>query len=209
MKKGLLVLALVGCLASSASADNWVWFQTADAGAQGQVLELSVDVGARATWNVAMMLSSDEALTGWAEDLWGDTTQLSAANLAYGNFPAPSASSAGVAVNAGGVLTQGSFGQNFVAPFTPPGLYTLFTFDLTWAPTVAGLDLYINNIIGSNGWGNTVYPYYVPMVHFAGGPLFYCGAGADAGPVIHLQSTPEPATLVLLGFGALALIRRR
>jgi hypothetical protein len=210
----LLALMMVGCLATGASAANTVWFATDTAGGMGQMLELEGYVGEVNTYTVSMMLDQGDTFSGWAEDLAlssaGAQGATSVSGIAYGTW-GPAYQSGVAAYDVGGFLASGAW-QNAQPPFVQPGDYTLMTFELTWTPAALGDEDWIENWIGGAGWGNDVASpdYYAPFVSFGDNPPFWTiYTGYSAGPVIHLTAVPEPATLVLLGIGALALIRRR
>jgi hypothetical protein len=104
----------------------------------------------------------------------------------------------------------GSYGgAGFAAPYQPTGaaqfLGTLYvvvdkTQDHADVTTVFAR-------VGNAGWGDT--NFLSAQVSYAGGPF---GSAPNTGlaPVIQFVNiVPEPATLALLGLGAIALIRRR
>jgi len=211
-----LVAALaVVSAASAANAANSVWYSSGASGGSGTVLELSCDTtnAGSCVYNVTMNVDGDDAvgLIAWASNLSSSNPldSASGAAIAAGN-PFNSAAQAGTG-GAGLNLLSGSQGQTFGAPLT--GTSQLITFTLTHNYVVGSLGL--SSVIteqasdGSTGvvWAGGDGDY--ASVSVGGGPAAPHSEGTIGGIGIRITNTPEPATLSLLGLGALALIRRR
>lgn len=125
--------------------------------------------------------------------------------LTDGSFDAVPATTIGTGISGSFATVQGVSGTSEFDPFV--------VFNAT------GNKFQVNSITGSaigtfdgTAGGNAAYGNGVLNYAFSGGYLFVSGFDGTAGnriDVYSTQSVPEPATLVLLGFGAAAALRRR
>ncbi|HPF41601.1 MAG TPA: PEP-CTERM sorting domain-containing protein [Phycisphaerae bacterium] len=221
MKKNLFMLAaLVGALIapSVSNAAATVWFEYAGGdvaqtggGAANEtlVLEKSNAPGTY-TFSVTMWSNvTDIGVFGANTTLLADgpiTTTSAVLNGPPNGLPTP-ANGLGVegpgpiAVNFGGIAI---FGTGYL------GLSNMgtFTFEINKTDLIGDINIYA--VIGGQRWGNANSTG--TQVSFGpNGPVdgAVIGAGSDGLPVITITQVPEPATLSLLGLGAIALIRRR
>lgn len=197
VRKGLRALAFVSCLAgaSVASADTLVWF-TSPSGTLGANNVLTLP--GPGTYTVTAMAQTSD-LAGYSIDLIrGSDTGIAASNVTYlvdtwsvvedvpfYNFDEFALWGAG----------EAALGE----PSLTGGPHPLFSFDLTIAPGSTG------NI--SAGIGIATFAP-TQLITFGASTPVDAGDSSAVGnvPVIVI---PEPASLVLLGIGALALVRRR
>lgn len=225
----IVAIAAVLAVASAANATTHVWFTASaptgqagitQAGGNGSPAMLTCNTtAANATcgWTITMAFANDaadELMASWAVDLdlrapkAGGTVAASAFAYVANNFtshapanPTLNGSSTSLVKFADGLDLSGggSSGGN------------LASFVLTVSKQAAG-DVGVSNIYMTTGgveWAGNFGDY--PDISAAGNPVNVGGgaAGNDLGNVIKITNAPEPATLSLLGLGALALIRRR
>jgi hypothetical protein len=228
-------LGLVAALATSSYGAGFAWYEAVATSpnasvvsqGQGQTLLLECDkLVAPCTWNVTLKLNMlDGGAAGWALDLGNtNTDKVSVANAnVLVNAVAAAFQTPGTIDNAGGILMQGQAGGNATGGGAPAGLYDLMTFTLSKGPgtnlgvtdifaAIGGAEFGGNDPGAPPGGGADVYEVIGvgPNAPRAGYSLGGASSGAyEALPVISIRNIPEPATLSLLGLGALSLIRRR
>ncbi|MBN2561211.1 MAG: PEP-CTERM sorting domain-containing protein [Phycisphaerae bacterium] len=214
--KLLLAIAVVAMFTSTASAHNYVWWEATDGvatyGELGQMLTLPCP----GTYEVSMWLKSDEVLYAWASDL---TSNIAGCPLIsdfdydlwvkpgktgyyypFGTVNWGVVTGPGFITNADGATLAGAPAS---ADSYYPNGYKLCHFTLECTPDCCGAVL--TSSTGTGGWGATSPNF---MVQFGDNDALNPRlVGTVHGPVI--MCIPEPATLVLLGFGGLALLRRR
>lgn len=205
----LLAFALVVGVASTADAYYQVWWtasggpvvsQGASDGSTDLVLDGS---GGAATWHIEMYLAMDAATSsGWSASILGDTDTLSSSVPTYGDWGPVFFSGTPTAPGAGGILNDGQSQGNFGGT---GGTAMLVEWDLSY-DGIGALDQVLIYAPTSSGWGSSD-PGGFPTVAFGTSAPTVMSGGESFPGVITI--VPEPATLALLGFGVLALIRRR
>lgn len=211
MVRGLLVALLVAGVASTAGADYQSWFTSpSGVGGAGQVLE--IDPGAAAGDYVITMHVSygaeDLPWYAWANDFvatpglsmtesdftYTDPFDVHGYTETFGDGP-------DLAAGLGGY-------DNNPGDFPGAASYTLCTFTIHKA--IEG-EAWMYVEVNTNEWAqydSISWTYFVPTVQFGDNAPVMAGDGAAPGNAV-IHWTPEPATLALVGLGALALIRRR
>jgi len=191
---------------------------------QGQALMLECDklvAPGGCTWDVTFMYTAaDGGGAGWAVDLNSPSfSKLSITNATSLNTPLSNAGQQHGAPGsaAGGFFTGpdwllGDAGGIANPPLGGPLAATaLQTFTLVAGPGGAvGLDN-IYAMIGIGAWGGNDTPSSTELVALGSNGAVSGEITGDLLPeaVIVVNNIPEPATLSLLAFGAIALIRRR
>lgn len=194
--KGIWAVALVAGLAAAsvASAQTPVWFTSPSGTNQGPGMALMLP--GPGTYTVTAMARAN-ALEGYSIDLFRySEAGISASNHSY--------LIAGWEVNdtivpTGGDLLLGAVGQAriFAAPVS--GDIPLFRFDLTVDPGASG-----------GVYAGIGFAAFAPFQQVAFGPNNPIdGSDANAVAADAVIVIPEPATLTLLGLGAVVMLRRR
>jgi hypothetical protein len=223
MKKNMfMVAALVGALAMPAISQGaaTVWFEyvggdgaPTSGGGPGETLVIEKP-NAPGTYHFTINMVANVTDVG----IYGNITTLladgpvAASDLTVVPPPggAPNAASGlgtpgpgPIAVNFGGAVFSGN-------GYLGPDLL-MATIDLTIVKLGGEMgDVGIYPVIGTTLWGDQFFG--APDVSFGpNGPVSgaVAGAGANGLPSVVIHWVPEPATLSLLGLGAIALIRRR
>lgn len=225
MKKNMfMVAALVGAFAMPAISQGaaHVWFELSDAGTSGVtqvsggldqtlILDKPADPGIY-TFTLSMKANIDQGVLGHSTDLAADGP-VAAGPFAGINPGVPDF----FFTNAPGNLPPeaGTFaddiGSSVVGQYL--GQVTLGTIEITIDKTNGPIgEINIFARVGGLGWGDSSADgapdvYYGPNAALDGNPV----AGTPYGDlaVVTIRQVPEPATMSLLGLGALALIRRR
>ena len=213
----LLVLTLVG----TATATEYLWFEvigsTPDNLVQGPENDLSFDAMPGDAFHIGIYLSDAGAGTrGFGMELSSDGT-IGAANAVvnlWDNHPVnntydvPATTILELTSNTVGiapVLGSGTLIAEFdlfvgAGPDGPVGIGGGWTYAVALAT-------------GHPVWGGYYHDSYIGDYYQGTGVIGGCNHGyagtAWADDVITINRIPEPATLVLLGLGAVALLRRR
>lgn len=222
MKRIVTLLAAVAMLAASsvASAADNIWFSlvstsdasiTANTQGPGQTLDLNKPLPGPATVRIAVHLTNNlyPAMAGWTMSLAssvGGTFANGAVSGSYDQVIDGVVNGASVAnIGAGSSGLNGSAG-------------VIYAFDLVLAGPIGV------NVTGDFGAQGALYSNGFRWYGFVGAnPISYGAAGYVSPPEAPFQTdvtpgwgslpvitvTPEPTTLVLLGMGAVALLRRR
>jgi len=197
MKK---IVALVAVLAmvSVAGASEQVWFTSPGASVQGAP-GVSMTLPSAGSYTVQVWLSATDLIYGY--DIGLKSTAANAGS--NGGFPGNGASGWLMPFSSVGTGMQlFHLGQYGFSTWTG-GPVNVATFTLT---AVANSEIIGGSHEDGYGWsddqGNAVAAQYGAFWNADGNP----GSWAN-GPAITVL--PEPATLVLLGLGAVALLRRR
>lgn len=231
MKRTFLSMGIVALLAANTYGAGEGWY-TATAGGpgasvisqgQGAALVLECDKGispAGCTWDVTFNYQAlDGGGQGWAVDL--NSPAFAKLSITNQNSTNNALSGAGAihgapgAVFGGGIVGPdwllGDAGGVAAAPLPGAALLVLQTFTLN-ANGTASLGAHpIFAQIGGNAWGGNDTAEFSELVKLGSNdPVSGSPTGELlANPVIIVNNVPEPATLSLLAFGAIALIRRR
>lgn len=231
MKRTLLSMGVVALLAANTYGAGSGWYTavaTSPGGSvvssgQGAALVLECDKQvspAGCTWDVTFMYTAaDGGGAGWAVDLNSPSfAKLSITNATTLNTPlanvaqahgAPGSAAGGFFVgpewllgDAGGVANP-PLGGALAAT-------ALQTFTLVAGSQGTGIDN-IYAMMGIGAWGGNDTPSFTELVALGSNAPVSGEITGDLLPeaVIVVRNIPEPATLSLLAFGAIALIRRR
>lgn len=221
---GKLVVAVLIALAvpAAATADVQLWWEMAP-GSMGTVMNSGPDQMLLIEKDAApgtyyfdlrlMGLVTAGTMNGHANDVYGDLADITAltATPSIGwLIPAPNQG-----INVAPDLLAENIGE---APFPPP-----FGPDLPLDPN-SGVVEYMRleieitkpSATGATSWdihqgvGASLYAPAGTFLTFGpNAPVDAADQSVSHMPVVRIYNIPEPATLALLGFGALALIRRR
>jgi hypothetical protein len=201
MKAGKIGLALLAVcmLVSTANAYEYVWFESGGLGGKGNVLELDMEHGSLPV-TIEVWAEINGAYTAWGNDFPSDG--IIGSNIVHGTaFP-------DYTTGAPGQAAIGVSGANTTQNVS--GTVMLFSFDIELPSSAMPSDYFYIWAAGptANNWGpGWVYIYFGGDTEDTYVGTYY-GAW-ESGPLLKVHVVPEPATLALLGFGALALIRRR
>ncbi len=226
MKKIATLVAAVALLAASSvatAADN-AWFTleggpgTVVTSGPGNTLIVEKDAGSSATLRIGYNFNSSFGpMASWSIAL--NTAGDLGATSSFGN--GANGGLSGYTVNTG-TLANGSssFNVGQVSTNNPAngttGLAYLFDLTVSAGPLGSGA-----SVTGDFGGAEQAYSSGFYWYGFVGAnPISYGRTGGYTGavdvtpgwgslPVIIVRNVPEPATIALLGLGALALIRRR
>jgi hypothetical protein len=235
----LLAAVIVVGLVSTAKAVNMVWWEAEPMNGdsfviqQGEGLNLELQCGLeiyplpmRCEWNITMYLRNDQGISGWANDLgtMPDDDSMSVEGFEYMTwyqspkglgyyYPFDYVNYAATTGSGDALLTNtAAFRLGTIGPPLPqyyPNGYPLLRFTLSkdktpeWVPGWTDI-----HTTGSDlgEWDATWYS----IIQFGDNPPIWNFPGnSPAGPVISVFNIPEPATITLLGLGALLLARRR
>lgn len=236
MRRILLALALVAMATSAASAATTVWWEmvgsncgATSTGGSGQTLVIEKPLVAPAgfyEFELVMKASADAAastqgMTGYRSTLWMPPADVGIKTLTaavvdnpFNWTPAPVLN-----INVGQRLFDNSgrargTGQQPLYAGNSPQILMHITLKINVPTEPFCEEEFIYQTVGLGLFGyaplgqNTVK--FGPNNFVPGGTAVDTWAGASATlPVIRIHAIPEPATLALLGFGFLALLRRR
>ncbi|MCG8404992.1 MAG: hypothetical protein MI923_07330 [Phycisphaerales bacterium] len=206
----IAVLAFV----SPANA-NQVWFETADGllGGPGQVLELTINTADSPTSTtfeiVAKANVTELGWGGFGVDLFGDPAdagKLSASN--WTNLsPFTQSGSNGVGGSAPDLMT-GGFHLSFINGIAS-GEFDLFSFTLTKEKAQGDSNISeVEFVVGVVEFAQGDFLNPIASFDVAGNGVIFGDIGVSGGTVIRITNIPEPATLPLFGFCAIAILRR-
>ena len=206
MKKNFVLAALALAafvVPSTAFGAASVYFRIAgDAGSNSAGNVLVIDDAGPGSVNIEMVADvTDVSLFSVSTTLRNAGPGSAALSGLVSNAPLGGAPTPPTAINAGPVLAQNFGAATFSGPgfLGPDIVLSTFTLDYDGEGSITAE-------IGNLLWAQS---NFLPAdVQFADGPLVSGGQiGAGGNTVISI--VPEPATLSLLGLGAVALIRRR
>lgn len=216
--KSLVAALAVLAMSGSASAANNVWFAHVSGanGAEGSQLGLTVDSVGQASFDMAVWVNNtaadnnaSDALVNYAISLVGGDSRFSVSDWTN---TSPLTQTSGVSGQGMGpaLLTNANAG-NFAGAIS--GTHQLGTFTLSVnigdALDLDGSVIGIDFVVGANEWAQNNFLDPAATINVAGNGEVLGSAGVNAGTAITVALIPEPATLSLLGIGALAFIRRR
>lgn len=235
----ILALAAAAVIAVNASANaaGRVWFEAGAASPNGTVLsqpgspvlELQCDIsqGLRCDWVITVLYENfDGGAFSWGLDVGTtspeDDGKFTIKNIALNTSSALVAggTTLGGINQPGGLLINAAGGGNTAATGAPAGLYQLMTFTLSKNKLPGELNtsliyagIQVPEFGGNDAEGFGAYEVIqvgpnAPVAGYNPSPFYWPGI-ALPGAVIVVRNVPEPATLGLIGLGALALIRRR
>jgi hypothetical protein len=217
MGKIVLAVLALSFMASSAQADMYVWFTADGQGGLGTVPVVPVNKGDTVLITGWIQGFASGMWTGniggFGHDLDESTVLVTTTFDPLVNIPNPPWSQFQTgAANVGGHLLDDVGAVGNVGPGVAQAMYS---FEIYISSDFVPSDYIVFSIVGSGGGAVTVedyngYGFYTGFIWPGDATAgFYGDAYFGATDVLVLHVTPEPATLVLLGMGALALIRRR
>jgi hypothetical protein len=175
----------------------------------GTTLQLTSDPsGGDSTWTVVAHITTDEALAAYDIGLTTSDSGLSGSGAA--GVASPFGGGFDALNNTAPYLARGAQ-FDFLNPDDNIGDLSVFSFTLTLSGDAGGEVRNIGSAVdaASGGWADLNFGF--GAITYGGNPTVIPGepGSASAGPVITINSIPEPATLSLLGLGVITLIRRR
>jgi hypothetical protein len=212
MRVGKVVLAaavLLSGMSSAALGDALIWYRVVGDPdpALPQILDLTA-VSVNQSFDVELRVEitgAGENIFSWGHDLTASDTTVSASNLATGpSFPGMQ----GTVPGASPLLTVDNGWFSFNGPWPGLGTHTVMSLTLTRVGPLDNSTVDIDATVNGFEWVELNAGVHL-QVQPAGRPGVTGSVGNALGTMIQITAIPEPATLGLLAFGALAMLRRR
>ncbi|MFH1418046.1 MAG: PEP-CTERM sorting domain-containing protein [Planctomycetota bacterium] len=206
MRIALCILAVL-MMTSSASAINHIWFDVTATGGDAVVVTNGApgvtamcEAGpGLSSFHVEVMIDAygPDGINGYGVRFWEEIIDCPGIiyNDMYEGLP--------------GWTTVGSGGlglAQYIIAAPAEGVFNVMSFDMDKTGMTLFNEIWgeASNFGGGGDWGNGS-----ALVQFGDGTPHYAFPGYAIGVMMHTDCVPEPATIALLGFGVLALIRRR